>query len=153
MEGGPIPARSEGCFVLFCDYKPPLCPRTSQGGKETSSFTSGSLLYQDQRNSSKFLTFKSGLASLVYLCMWPQSSNESNMCPKKLDKRTPVCSQSLLNRIYGVLLAGVKGTAAQVRWLKRRSWAHRGKILERLYPLGKLMEDNTRVLKARSMFL
>jgi hypothetical protein len=85
--------------------------------------------------------------------MCPQSNNESNMGPKEVDKRTPVCPQSLLNRIYGVLLARVKGTAAQVRWLKRRSWAHRGKILERLYPLGKLTEENTRVLKARSMFL
>lgn len=102
--------------------------------KEGKPLTPRSLLYQDQRNSSKFLTFKSGLVSLVYLSMCPQSSNESNMGPKKSDKRTPVCSQFLLNWIYGVLLAEVKGTDTEVRWLKRRSWAHRVRRLKKYIP-------------------
>lgn len=66
------------------------------------------------------------------------------MGPKESDKRTPVCSQLLLNWIYGVLLAGVKGTDTEVRWLKRRSQTHRDKMLEKIYPFGKSREDNIR---------
>lgn len=131
----------------------PTLYKPSQGGKKAISLIPDPCCTQDQRNSSKFLTFKSGLVSLVYLSMCPQSSNESNMGPKNSDKRTLVCSQVLLNWIYGVLLAGVKGTDTEVRWLKRRSRAPRDKTLEKLYPLGKLRADNIRVLKARSVFL
>lgn len=58
------------------------------------------------------------------------------MGPKNSDKRTLVCSQVLLNWIYGVLLAGVKGTDTEVRWLKRRSRAPRDKTLEKIISLG-----------------
>lgn len=107
-------------MLIFYDYE----AHSVQGWprwKEGKQLNPRSLLYQDQRNSSKFLTFKSGLVSLVYLSMCPQSSNDSNMGPKNSDKRTLVCSQFLLNWIYGVLLAGVKGIDTEVRWLKRRS--------------------------------
>ena len=123
---------------------------SNQGPKKAISLPQVPCCIRSTEIPQKFLTLKSGLVSLEYLCVCPQGSKESRMGQKKVRQRKYSTLPVSFYLCVDPSGQGQRKLTYNVKWLKRESGACRDTEQEGFekYNLGggrrKLMSGSSR---------